>query len=695
MDFRVVARWSAVVVMVAAALACAAPARAATLRAGAGQADITPQTGYFLGGWTRADRVGTGVSTRLFANALVLQRGPTKLALVAVELFAVPAGLQEDVAAALADRGFDKTNVVLAASHTHSGPGGYANNPTYNTAAPSPETIDDPASFPALLNPAPADPQLYTFLANQIVQAVVRADADRARAAAGWGSTRLTGLTQNRSIEAHLANHGIERDYGEGTAEEDPEGVTHTIDPAVDVLRVDKLVRGRRVPIGAWSNFADHGTVVHSEFEAYSGDHHAAAWRTFVARVRRAARVPARQTVVNVYPNSDEGDQTAGIVNVGPAAAARVGNVEAGAMFRAWRRARRHLTRRPALGLRWTRACFCGRQTATGPVDTDGKEGLGFLTGSEEGRGPLFDVTGVPFEGRTSPFADPVQGNKIVVPAGDPPPAVPLGVYRIADRAIASVPGEATKEAGTGFKAAVRTALAPRGVKRVVIAGLANEFVQYITTPAEYGTQSYEGASTLWGPNTATFIQERFAELATALASGAAAPEPVELDTGYGVDPTGPAYPAGADGATVTAEPAERYERLEQAALEFDGGPLGRDRPVDRAFITAQRRVDGRWRRYADDLGLQFLWRVDEQGHYTVRWEIPLRAPAGRYRLRVTAARYAFSSRPFAVVPSTKLTVVDGRLAYPPARVNVDLTPRPEFAIGGSGSRDRWGNSTG
>ncbi len=145
----------------AAGLLAAPSAHAATgpaLRAGAGQADITPpQTGYFLGGWTRADRLALGQSTRLYANTLVLQRGTRKFALVAAEIFAIPAGFQEDVARLVADLGYTRESVLLAASHTHSGPGGFANNPTYNTAAPSIETVDDPASFPAFFNPAPAD----------------------------------------------------------------------------------------------------------------------------------------------------------------------------------------------------------------------------------------------------------------------------------------------------------------------------------------------------------------------------------------------------------------------------------------------------------------------------------------------------------------------------------------------------------
>ncbi len=679
-------------------LLAAAPAQAAPkLRAGAGQADITPpQTGYYLGGWTRADRLGTGVSTRLFSNALVLQRGQRKLALVAVELFAIPAGLQEAVAAKLAALGFDRTNVLLAASHTHSGPGGFANNPTYNTSAPSIETIGDPLTFYKLFNPDPADVQLYTWMVERIAESVQRADADRAPAAAAWGRARLVGLTQNRSIEAHLANHGMgDLELGEGRPEMDPDGAVHTIDPDVDVLRVDKIRRGRRVPIGAWSNFANHGTVVHAELQAYSGDHHASAWRVFAARVRRAGNVPRRQTVVNVYPNSDEGDQTAGIVNVGPAAADRVGRVEAAHMFRAWRKAGRRLSRRVSLDGRWTRSCFCGRDTATGPVDTAGRPGAGFFTGSEEGRGPLHDQTGVPFEGRRCPDQGDPQGPKCVVPGGNFPPAVPLAVWQIGDRALVTMPGEATKQVGTDTRSAVLGAVRGSGIRRVVIAGLALEFIQYVSTPAEYGWQSYEGASSLWGAHQATFLQERYVELARALVEGRPAEKPFEYDASYGVTPNGEPYPDGAGSGEITAQP-EDVQRLQRATLTFAGAPSGHDLPADRAFLTAQRQVGRRWRTYATDLGMQFLWRADDAGTYSVQWEVPLSAPAGRYRFRVTARRYALTSQPFTVTPSTRLTVEDGRLAYPPPQVNVDLTWRPRFARAAPGAkRDRYGNSAG
>jgi crotonobetainyl-CoA:carnitine CoA-transferase CaiB-like acyl-CoA transferase len=101
-----------------APLVAAGSAHGATLQAGVGKADITPRTGYYLGGWTRQDRVAQGQHTRLWSRALVLQRGERKVALVAVDLFMVPGGLVKHVGDALASRGFSESNLLVSASHT-------------------------------------------------------------------------------------------------------------------------------------------------------------------------------------------------------------------------------------------------------------------------------------------------------------------------------------------------------------------------------------------------------------------------------------------------------------------------------------------------------------------------------------------------------------------------------------------------
>jgi hypothetical protein len=694
------------VLSVAAVLACAAagwPAAASAqgLTAGAGRADITPQTGYYLGGWTRADRVAGGQHTRLYSRALVLERGGRKVALVSVDLFMIPGGLTQQIGNGLRDRGFSEQNVLISASHTHSGPGGYGNYPTLNTAAPSLQTAVDPLSFYRFLAPSPADPQLYTFLFKQITEAIVRADRDRAPAAAAWGSERIVGLTRNRSVEAHLANHGILLERGEGTDAMDPDGPVHTIDPDVNVLRVDKVVRrrakgGRRhtvhVPIGGWSTFADHGTVTKSSFQFYNADHHASAMRGFEGFVRTRGKVGAKQEVVNVYGNSNEGDMSAGLDRDGPAASDYVGRVEADAMVRAWRAAGRSLSRTPALDLRWTRVCFCGQETEGGAVSDHSEVGLPFLTGSEEERGPLYDVTGVAFEGDRSPVENGAQGHKFSAPAGTVPNAVPLLALKIGSRVIVSIPGEGTKEVGARIKTAVEAAVAGSGVDRVVVSGLANEFVLYFTTPEEFERQHYEGGNTHFGRYSSNLVKEQLARLAGILVRGEPAPAPYPFDPANGVVPNGPPYGDGAAEATVVEQPAASYQRLGHAAMSWQGGPKGLDRPVDKAFVTAERLSGKRWVRADDDLGLAILWKVDASGRYRVIWEIPRDAPRGRHRFVVTGKRYRLTSTEFSVGSSTALVLVRreapaGKVAvalrYPDAVRDVDLTWRPQLATGG------------
>src|SRR3954463_6120135 len=331
-----------------ALLACAllllpTTASAATLQAGVGRSDVTPPTGFYTMGYVRSDAVARGQHTRLFARAIVLRQGSRKVALVATDLGFIPGGLLADVAAQVSKRGFSERNVIIQASHTHSAPAGYANYDSDNFVAP---TSGTPTEFKTA-----GDPQLYGFLVKRVALAIVRADRRLGPARAGWGAAALAGVTDNRSLEAHLANFGYDLPYGTGGVGQDPRGYIGTIDPQVDVLRVDRVApRGRSVPLGAWLDFADHGTVNPFTFGVYNADHHGPASRIFEAAVRRAGHVPRKQDVVGAYGNGDAGDMTAGLRGRGPAYAEQVGRAEADAMLRAWRSAGRRLTGKPAFG---------------------------------------------------------------------------------------------------------------------------------------------------------------------------------------------------------------------------------------------------------------------------------------------------------------------------------------------------------
>ena len=213
------------------------------------------------------------------------------------------------------------------------------------------------------------------------------------------------------------------------------------------------------------------------------------------------------------------------------------------------------MTRAPALDQRWTRMCFCGQQTAAGPGRRPGQFGLPQLTGSEEGRGPLFDVTRDAVRGPDdrSDLGDRRGTRSSRSRSGREGGA--LAAVRIGDRLIVTVPGEMTEEMGRRLRASVLAASAGAGIRRVVISGLANEYMDYFTTPEEYDTQHYEGGSTVYGRTASLALQDGIDALAHNLADGGAPPEPYDFDLTNGITPDGSQFPTGADSATVVSQP--------------------------------------------------------------------------------------------------------------------------------------------
>ena len=505
----------------------------------------------------------------------------------------------------------------------------------------------------------------------------------------------------------------------------------------MDVLRVDRVLAGGcRRPIGMWSQFADHGTVNKYTFHYYNEDHHAAAMQTVEAALRTAAakacvakkkaKAKARKRkrtrprrrrhpaftaaapstaseaaatapndVVDVYGNSDEGDMSAGLTRSGPAAADYVGRTEAAKFLEAWKAAGSTMTTSPALDSRWTRVCFCGQGTDVGPVASSAEVGLPLITGSEEGRGPLYDVTHVAFEGDHSPLSVGPQGDKLpVVPdaAGTTPKAFPLAALRIGDGLIVSIPGEMTEEMGKRVRASVLAAVGSAGISHVVLSGLANEYISYFTTPEEYDRQHYEGGSTLYGRASSEVLKQNLTDLARDLAQGQPAPAPYAYDPTNGLSADSPPFPDGATAAGARGQPGTT-PRLERATFSWQGGPKGYDRPLDRPFVTIRQRVGSGWQAVDSDLGLNVLWSVDDNGVYQAEWEAPVSAPLGTYSFLITGRHYTLESGPFQVTPTTRLVLSQaqapaGRLGvtigYPAAVPEQDLTYRPAIANAGS-----------
>nr|GFB38278.1 neutral ceramidase [Tanacetum cinerariifolium] len=102
------------------------------------------------------------------------------------------------------------------------------------------------------------------------------------------------------------------------------------------------------------------------------------------------------------------------------------------------------------------------------------------------------------------------------------PSILPVQIFQIGQLVILNVTGEFTTMAGRRLRQAVKEVMT-FGNKdsnvHVVIAGLTNTYLQYVTTFEEYQIQRYEGASTLYGPHTLNAYIQEFKKLASSLTS--------------------------------------------------------------------------------------------------------------------------------------------------------------------------------
>jgi neutral ceramidase len=105
------------------------------------------------------------------------------------------------------------------------------------------------------------------------------------------------------------------------------------------------------------------------------------------------------------------------------------------------------------------------------------------------------------------------------VPCPLVPHVLPLQLIKLGPLAIAGIPAEFTTVAGRRLKNDLNAAL---GTRFCALAGYANGYAGYVTTPEEYTAQHYEGASTLYGPGTLAAYLQEFGRMAAAINGGSA-----------------------------------------------------------------------------------------------------------------------------------------------------------------------------
>jgi neutral ceramidase len=530
---------------------------------GTGIGEVTdPAVGLPLMGMADPHQIATGVESRLYARAFVVADSVSglrdrRVAIIVADIWSGTRRIKEALLGRLARRYrrvYTDKNVLLAGTHTHSAPGGYSGMLLYDYTCGG------------------CDEAVVECIADGCIRAIEMADARD-----HWGA--------DTDREMQL----------------------------LKFVKVDDA--GRERPVGALSWYAIHPTDRGQKNTLVCGDSKGHASQLFEQAMTSDS---ASEPFVAAFANANCGDVSGNV---------ELGHIPDGVGDRA--QMEKHGRRQYEVAERLFRTAT---EEVTGPVDfrhtrvdfsnvTAGANGartwpaalgISFAAGSSEDSVPvpatpiregltvegakrldqqiirgahlvLSRLVGVSISDQRSAVAER-EGHRpkpvVLMPGVARHPAVPqvlpVQLLRIGSFAIVGIPGELTTMAGRRLRTTVLEAISAAGVRWLALGTYANEYSQYITTREEYGSQHYEGASTLFGPHTLAAYQRVAAKLATAMAKGTRLP-------------SGPA-------PNAWTAPAQRRFRIRNSSDE--AVQLGFYNPRDRVHVATlpngSKRIDAR-----------------------------------------------------------------------------------------------------
>lgn len=242
-------------------LTLAVPVRAGQLTAGAAQVDVTPPKGCPLAGYY-SPRGAEGTHDPLFAKAVVFEKDGVRVALVALDLITTTRPLVEESRKLIEKQtGIPAANVMISATHSHTGPVLWDNSP--RTGILAGEGVKIAKDYIA-------------ELPGKIAESVKKADDARKPARVSFGSGKEEGLAFNRRF--HMTDGTVGWNPGKKNPKIiRPAGPTDSSVPVV-LIETDEE---KSKPIAAYVNFAMHLDTVGGL--QYSADYPAALSKALAA----------------------------------------------------------------------------------------------------------------------------------------------------------------------------------------------------------------------------------------------------------------------------------------------------------------------------------------------------------------------------------------------------------------------------
>lgn len=631
---------------------------------GAGIYDITgPAAEVRMMGYASMEQSTEGIHTRLWSRAFVIEDPSTdkRVVFVSADLAIMTQAVKQQVIERLkAEYGdlYTDENVLLSATHTHSGPGGYSHYALYNF------TIGGFIK------------ENFDCIVDGICRSIEQAHNNLEPGYIKINSGELDGVTINRSPQAYMNNPAEER----AKYEDD-------VDKTMTILKMEN-VSGQEIGLISWfpihcTSMGKDNKLISADNKGYASylyekekgtDYANADGEPFVAAF---AQSNAGDSSPNIYGGEDgygdndfESTEYAGRMQYEKAhelADSATENVTGSIDFRHKFVDFSDVTVAPefADGVeRHTAPAAMGYSFATGAED--GPSGIDmFHEGMTTADYPIDDVNSVSlmlaFAGLVPPFASimgiyhpdlwPLHDPKPILFAtsqGKPypwsPEVLPVQILKIGQVKLLAVPAEFTTMSGRRLTEQVQSIFDDdNGVS--IVAGTSNAYSDYVATREEYQLQHYEGASTIFGPWTLSAYIQEFSELATAMKNGDevdSGPTPrdlrndqMNLQTGVVLDNT----PIGKHFGDVVRDAQGPYSCGDTVTVTFWGAHPKNDLKNGSTYLKVQRLDGDQWTTVASDWDWEtkYIWkRIDSiwgTSQVTIEWNIPQDTEPGTYRI--------------------------------------------------------------
>ncbi|GKT86160.1 neutral ceramidase precursor [Colletotrichum tofieldiae] len=512
---------------------------------GVGKADITgPVVEIGFAGYADLAQVGTGLRQRIYSRAFIVgdvSKPSDRFVYLVLDTQSGDTALRKGIVEGVQALGsaysvYNKNNIAVTGTHSHAGPGAW-----FNYLLPQVTSLG-------------FDKQSYQAIVDGAVLSIKKAHESLTEGYLDVGTTEVTDGAINRSLWAYLANPESERSkYASST------------DTTLTLLRFQRASDGKNIGVLTWypthgTSILQNSTHVAGDNKgvaAYllekdlAGD--ASAAPGFVAGFSQANVGDTTPNVLGAWCDDGSGQQCSlenstcadgksqschgrgpafDKLDLGISSCYEIGRRQFAGAKSAYTSLASSST--PITGTSVKSFHFFHDMSFFKFLLADGTTGqtcpaaLGysFAAGTSDGPG-AFDFTQADSgDPDASPLWRVVSGllrtptaeqvacqrpkpvlldvGEMSAPYAWSPNIVDVQMLRVGQLVIIVAPGEATTMSGRRWKDAVKEAAKTivDGEPVVVLGGPANTYAHYIATPEEYAVQRYEGASTLFGPNT-------------------------------------------------------------------------------------------------------------------------------------------------------------------------------------------------